>query len=527
LPHKTGFPRPILCCADKERTEMNWKKLKSGTDIRGTAIDGEKPMALTDDVVSQIAAAFSSWLSQKCGKAVPALTISVGRDSRISGPRIRDAVTAALVKRGVTVLDCGLASTPSMFMTTVDLPCDGAIQITASHHPYDRNGLKFFTRDGGLDAPDIDVLLSFCEKGELPPEADVPGKVVPTDYMSQYAAHLRSLIQKGVNAPDYEHPLAGFKIAVDAGNGAGGFYARDVLEPLGADVSGSQFLEPDGMFPNHIPNPENEEAMASICAAVVRSQSDLGVIFDTDVDRGGAVDSRGEEINRNRLVAIASAIALEGNEGGTIVTDSITSDGLKIYLEKTLGGHHHRFKRGYKNVINEAIRLNQEGINCPLAIETSGHAALRENYFLDDGAYLVTKIIIKMACLRREGKSLDSLLAPLQEPAEAREIRLPITEETFRPCGEKVLRLLEDYAVKQGWDIAPDNREGLRVSFPAGQGDGWFLLRLSVHDPIMPLNIESNSVGGVKIIAETLYGFLKNVQGLDLSPLENFLHAEA
>ena len=152
---------------------------------------------------------------------------------------------------------------------------------------------------------------------------------------------------------------------------------------------------------------------------------------------------------------------------------------------------------------------------------------MRENYFLDDGAYLVTKIIIKMACLRREGKSLDSLLAPLQEPAEAREIRLPITEETFRPCGEKVLRLLEDYAVKQGWDIAPDNREGLRVSFPAGQGDGWFLLRLSVHDPIMPLNIESNSVGGVKIIAETLYGFLKNVQGLDLSPLENFLHAEA
>ncbi len=505
---------------------MNWKKLKSGTDIRGTAIDGEKPMSLTDDVVSQIAAAFASWLSQKCGKKVPELTISVGRDSRISGPRIRDAVTAALILRGVTVLDCGLASTPSMFMTTVDLPCDGAIQITASHHPYDRNGLKFFTRDGGLDAPDIDVLLSLCEKQELPSKTEVPGKVIPTDYMIQYAAHLRSLIQKGVHAEDYEHPLSGFKIAVDAGNGAGGFYARDVLEPLGADVSGSQFLEPDGMFPNHIPNPENEEAMASICAAVIRSQSDLGVIFDTDVDRGGAVDSRGEEINRNRLVAIASAIALEGNEGGTIVTDSITSDGLKTYLEETLGGHHHRFKRGYKNVINEAIRLNQEGINCPLAIETSGHAALRENYFLDDGAYLVTKIIIKMACLRREGKSLDSLLAPLAEPVEAREIRLPIIEENFRPCGEEVLRVLEDHAVKEGWNIAPDNREGLRVSFPVGQGDGWFLLRLSVHDPIMPLNIESNSVGGVKIIAKTLYDFLLSVQGLDLSPLKNFLEID-
>lgn len=271
---------------------------------------------------------------RKKQKSVSELTLAVGRDSRISGPRIRDAVTAALNRAGVNVLDCGLASTPSMFMTTVDLPCDGSIQITASHHPYDRNGLKFFTRDGGLDAPDIDALLSLCEANQLPADAEIPGTVTPTDYMTQYAAHLRDLIQKGVNAEDYEHPLAGFKIAVDAGNGAGGFYARDVLAPLGADVSGSQFLEPDGMFPNHIPNPENEEAMASICKAVVDSHSDLGVIFDTDVDRGGAVDARGEEINRNRLVAIASVIALEGNEGGTIVTDSITSDGLKVYLEK-------------------------------------------------------------------------------------------------------------------------------------------------------------------------------------------------
>ena len=134
---------------------------------------------------------------------------------------------------------------------------------------------------------------------------------------------------------------------VDAGNGAGGFYARDVLAPLGADVSGSQFLEPDGMFPNHIPNPENEEAMASICGAVGKAQADLGVIFDTDVDRGGAVDARGQEINRNRLVALASAHCPgRQSRAATVVTDSITSDGLKDYLENTLGGHHHRFKRG-------------------------------------------------------------------------------------------------------------------------------------------------------------------------------------
>ena len=502
---------------------MNWKQLKSGTDIRGVAAEGQKPVTLTDPVVATLAQAFAGWLAEKKKKPVSDLTIAVGRDSRISGPRIRDAVSAALSGIGVSVLDCGLASTPSMFMVTVDLPCDGSIQITASHHPWDRNGLKFFTREGGLDAPDIDSLLARCESNTLPAPAAAAGAVTPTDYMTQYAAHLRELIQKGVNAPDYDHPLEGFHIVVDAGNGAGGFYARDVLAPLGADVSGSQFLEPDGMFPNHIPNPENEEAMASICGAVVKAQADLGVIFDTDVDRGGAVDARGQEINRNRLVALASAIALEGNPGGTVVTDSITSDGLKDYLENTLGGHHHRFKRGYKNVINEALRLNGEGVNCPLAIETSGHAAMRENYFLDDGAYLVTKIIIKMAQLRREGKDLDSLLTPLAEPAEAAEVRLPILEEDFRACGNQVIAQLEGYAREQGWQIAPDNREGLRVSFPQGEGDGWFLLRLSVHDPIMPLNMESNVAGGVKVIAQKLQAFLLTCKGLDHQPMADFL----
>ena len=121
---------------------------------------------------------------------------------------------------------------------------------------------------------------------------------------------------------------------MDAGNGAGGFYAQKVLAVLGADISGSQFLQPDGRFPNHIPNPEDKQAMKSACDATVRAGADMGVIFDTDVDRAGCVDSNGREINRNRLIALASVIALEENEGGTIVTDSITSSGLKIFIER-------------------------------------------------------------------------------------------------------------------------------------------------------------------------------------------------
>ena len=504
-----------------------WKQFKSGTDVRGVASEGvaNEPVNLTDAVIRQITGAFVLWLQKRTGLSPEEMTLSVGHDSRISAGRISGVVCDTLCRAGVQVLNCHLASTPSMFMTTVDLHCPGAIQITASHHPFNRNGLKFFTRDGGLEGSELSEILQLAEEGAMPPDAAAPGKITDTDYMTDYAAALRRTIQQGVNAPDYEHPLAGFHIVVDAGNGAGGFYARQVLAPLGADITGSQFLEPDGMFPNHIPNPENPKAMESICTAVKKAGADLGVIFDTDVDRGGAVDEKGEEINRNRLVAIASYIALQGNPGGTIVTDSITSDGLKEYIENTLGGRHHRFKRGYKNVIDEAIRLNREGVNCPLAIETSGHAALRENYFLDDGAYLCTRIIILAACLRREGKTLGDLLRPLREAAEEKEIRLPILEEDFRACGERVIDGLLAHAKAHQWQIAPDNHEGLRVSFGPQDGDGWFLLRLSVHDPILPLNIESNQPGGAKVIAGHLYGYLTSCEGIGLSPLEEYLHS--
>ena len=498
-----------------------WQQFKSGTDIRGCASEGVpgEEVNLTDEAVRKMTKGFALWLADHEKKQVSELTVAVGHDPRISAERLRADVVDALLKSGVHVLDCGLSSTPAMFMVTQDLACCGSVQLTASHHPFNRNGLKFFTRSGGLDGPDIEAILQHAQDGDEPAPAE--GKAESVNYMKQYCGRLRSTICKGVNAKDYDHPLSGFHIVVDAGNGAGGFYATEVLAPLGADISGSQFLEPDGRFPNHIPNPENETAMKSVCAAVVKAKADLGVIFDTDVDRGGAVDSKGDEINRNRLVAIASAIALENCPGGTIVTDSITSSGLKEYIEKTLGGKHRRFKRGYRNVINEALRLNAKGINCPLAIETSGHAAMKENYFLDDGAYLVTKIIIKTAALRAQGKTLEDLLKPLKEPAEALELRFPIRKEDFRAAGNAVIDALTKYAETQpGWHTAPDNCEGIRVSLDNDHGDGWFLLRLSVHDPLMPLNVESDREGGVKTILSELAVFLRKYEReLDLSPL--------
>ncbi|WP_322175530.1 phosphomannomutase/phosphoglucomutase [Acutalibacter caecimuris] len=498
---------------------MDLLSLKSGTDVRGIAEEtpAHGPVELDDGVVEAIAAAFLVWCEKRLDIPAKNLRLAVGRDSRLSGPRITGALERAFRAAGATCYDCGLASTPSMFMAVLDIPCHCAVQVTASHHPWYRNGLKFFTKDGGLDAPDMEEVLRLAGAGACPPKAE-GGSWQPCGHMEQYAAHLRKVIRAGAGGA--ERPLEGFHIVVDAGNGAGGFYAGQVLAPLGADISGSQFLEPDGRFPNHVPNPEDKTAMASASRAVVAAGADLGVVFDTDVDRAAVVDSHGREINRNRLVAVAAAIALEDAPGGTVVTDSITSDGLHDYIETTLGGRHCRFKRGYKNVINEAQRRNALGEDCPLAIETSGHAALRENYFLDDGAYLVTKILIKLAALRRQGQGLEDLLSPLQEPAESQEVRVPITDPDFRARGGQLIETLTAHAQAAGWQIAPDNHEGVRVSFPAGQGAGWFLVRLSVHDPILPINIESNVPGGAGLIRDKLRAFFAtHAQGLDVANL--------
>ena len=493
--------------------------LKSGTDIRGRAIEKDgKPIDLTDSRLVNITVALVDFLKNKLGKNE--LSVTVGYDSRLSSPHIAEIVMNTLSYCGVKVSDCGMSSTPSMFMSVINFGMDAAIEITASHLPMEMNGLKFFTREGGFSGNDIKVILENAQtKNVAIPE--LTGKTEKLDNMGKYCADLCDMIKKGVNAENYDTPLKNLKIVVDAGNGVGAFYAEKVLKVLGADTQGSRYLEPDGNFPNHIPNPENKEAMASICEAVTESGADLGVIFDTDCDRAACVDKSGNEINRNKLVALASYIALKGNDGGTVVTDSVTSDGLNEFIEKNLGGVHHRFKRGYKNVIDEAIRLEaEEGKNAPLAIETSGHAAFKENYYLDDGAYLITKIIIEAARLAEKGKAVESIIKDLKTPLEEREVRFTIKLSDFKAYG---LSVIDDFKAlcdkTDGIKVAPVNHEGVRVNFCEALGDGWQLLRMSVHEPLLVLNCESNSAGGVNKMLDFFKAFILQYDKLDISKL--------
>ncbi|MDE5757444.1 MAG: hypothetical protein K2H85_02410, partial [Allobaculum sp.] len=338
---------------------------------------------------------------------------------------------------------------------------------------------------------DIKELIEIAEKERFSHRTG--GSITKSDLMSVYAEHLRNVIAEKVEAKNPDLPLEDLHVVVDAGNGAGGFFVEQVLQPLGANTKGSKFLDPDGNFPNHIPNPEDPEAMAALVQAVKDSKADLGIIFDTDVDRSSAVDGQGNPIGRNDIVALASVLAAKHHPGMTVVTDSVTSNELGEFLEKK-GIHQHRYKRGYKNVINEAKRLNDEGIDAELAIETSGHAAFKDNYFLDDGAYLASRIIIEAA-----SNSIGDLIRDLAHPKDEKELRFKINEKAFQEYGRQVIEDLKNFAKESKYiTLVEPNYEGARIQFDTEHGNGFALLRLSLHENLLPLNLESADPKGAK-----------------------------
>ena len=488
-------------------------KLKSGTDIRGKAMGDDA--VLTADAVRDFARAFALWLTKRTGKE--RCKIAIGRDSRLTGGMFADAVISALRPAGQDIIDCGLFSTPAAY-TVTQLPsvmADGSIMITASHHPKGINGLKFFTADGGVNSAELDEIISLAEAGESI-GGEAHSTVVRRECLRLYSNMLADVIRKGTGL---YLPLKNMKIAVDAGHGAGGFFATNVLAPLGADVSCSQFLTPDGNFPAHSPNPENKEAMDSLRTRVLSTGADLGVIFDADVDRCAIVAHDGTEINRCSLIALASAVVLSETPGATIVTDSVTTEGLRAFIESK-GGVQLRFKRGYRNVIDEAKRLNDMGIDAPLAIESSGHAAFREHYFLDDGAYFITKILVVMSALRRKKQNLTDLIADLHKPLEEADIRLKFTDDGWRGTAEKIVSRLTALSERL-LTVSNDNYEGVRAYL--NNADGYFIVRTSVHDPVLPIYIEADKRGGTLKIAKFLYSFLSGFRGLDCAPLTEFI----
>lgn len=533
------------------------RRLQNGSDVRGVALDGEKgrKVDLTPPAVEAIAESFGEWVitgleRDAGGAAAEEVKVSLGRDPRISGGALSVAVFEGLARAGCVVFDMGLATTPACFMSTLLPPFSyhASIMMTASHLPYTRNGLKFFTKKGGLTSTDVEEI---CEKAarkyanrvaKVSTAIRVPPRRV--DFMSAYTKHLRDIIKQRVNHPlHYDSPLQGFQIIVNAGNGSGGFFTWDVLDKLGADTFGSLHLNPDGMFPNHIPNPEDKTAMALTRAAVLENNADLGIVFDTDVDRSGVVDKDGNPINGDKLIALMSAIVLKEHPGTTIVTDARTSMALTRFITDR-GGLHCLYRVGYRNVIDKGVQLNQDGVETHLMMETSGHGALKENHFLDDGAYMVVKIIIEMVRMKLEGseEGIGSLIKELEEPLEAVELRMDVKSEA-RFAKAKAVEIIEQFrnyiedGRLQGWELDScgdcwvsdgclvDSNDSAfaidahmyraKVSTTEHGEHGWIHLRQSIHNPNIAVNLQSTIPGGCQSMTTTLRDKFLLSSGLD------------
>ncbi|XP_075109967.1 uncharacterized protein LOC142181197 [Nicotiana tabacum] len=333
------------------------------------------------------------------------------------------------------------------------------------------------------------------------------------------------------------------QVIVNAGNGSGGFFTWDVLDKLGADTFGSLHLNPDGMLPNHIPNPEDKTAMALTRAAVLENKADLGIVFDTDVDRSGVVDSEGNPINGDRLIALMSAIVLKEHPSTTIVTDARTSMALTKFITNK-GGQHCLYRVGYRNVIDKGVNLNKDGIETHLMMETSGHGALKENHFLDDGAYMVVKIIIEMVRMKLEGSEggIGSLIEDLEEPLESAEVRMVVLSEP-RNAKAKAVEAIEAFRTHievhhlPGWELVAcgdcwvsdgclvdtnDDPAAIdafmyraKVSDEQNGEHGWVHLRQSIHNPNIAVNLQSTIPGGCQFMAKVLRDRFLLPSGMD------------
>ena len=540
----------------------------SSADIRGTFCDhprrgsvasaahaiGQQSSLATSPPLTPLAAyCFGYALARMLVEGNPSLTqppqIVIGHDPRTHGKTLVDAfcrgVTSLEGNEEVQIYYTGIATTPgiSTLCHLRSSQLKAGVAVTASHLPSDRNGFKLFMNGEGFTSAQLLQLYEYSticanewyNRGILPPTSshtihDIENTAVAcsgwVDWMPEYADFLRQSILDEVQEGD--KPLQGYSIVLNAGNGAGGFF-HSVIEDLGATVC-ALHCEPDGNFPNGVPNPEYPPMMEETTRACEECKADLGIMLDTDADRCGFIarnkDGKYEALNRNRLIALLGVLLSQSKPGSTIVTDSVTSEGLSTFLTNNLGLSHVRFIKGYANVIRKAKELKAE-----LAIETSGHSAFRENNYMDDGTYTAVKVLSLMA--KEKDTPLLELISDLHEVEEVGEIRMSTFDKSIttmkavfdfcamaieEACGEAKTSHL-------GWKLDTENLEGIRVSLSDSQ---FFMARKSLHDPIISIQIESNGKEEAKkrIVSPLLDRFQKEEfirNSLDLSALSEYL----
>ena len=421
-------------------------------DIRGV-VDED----LTVAVVRDVGRALGTRCVRGGGK-----TFGIGRDCRTHSPKLRDALADGLSDAGLSVVDFGMVPTPLLYFGVFFRDLDGGVQITGSHNPPEFNGLKMMMGKDTLHGDEIQDLRAAIEAGDL--DSNPGGSVRSEDILNPYVDYVADNIHLG------DRKLT---IVADAGNGVGGIVAAPLLERLGLTVH-TLFIEPDGTFPNHHPDPAEEHNLVDLIAKVAETGADLGVAYDGDGDRIGVVDDKGNIIAGDRLMIILSRALLAEEPGATIVGEVKCSQTLYDDINAN-GGHGIMWKVGHS-----LIKSKMKESGALLAGEMSGHIFFKHRWFgFDDALYTTARLVELMT---HSNAPLSDALRDVPVTYATPEVRIEVPDAIkFDIANWIAAELAREHSV-----VAID---GVRVIF----SDGWGLVRASNTQPALVLRTEAQS----------------------------------
>jgi phosphomannomutase/phosphoglucomutase len=419
-------------------------------DIRGVA-----GVDLTEETVGLVARALGTRVRDAGGTRVV-----VGRDVRLSSPGFHREALAGLLATGCDVIDVGIVPTPLVYFAAQQLKVDGLCMITGSHNPADYNGMKIGVGQTTIYGEAIQEILRMIRKGDF---ARGQGQVTLHDIVTPYQDYVARNLQLGRRK---------IKVVIDAGNGTGGI-AVPIFERLGVEVV-PLFLEPDGRFPNHHPDPTVEKNLEPLKRKVLETRADVGIAYDGDSDRVGAVDEQGQVLWGDQLMILFARAILAEVPGAAVVAEVKCSFTLYDDIKKR-GGRGIMWKAGHS-----LIKAKMKEEHAELAGEMSGHIFFGHRWLgFDDGIYSSARLV---ELLSRTDQPLSSLLADVPKTFSTPELRVDCREE----IKFEVVRRAQAFFTKGYEAITVD---GVRVVFP----DGWGLVRASNTQPILVLRFEATT----------------------------------
>ena len=440
-------------------------------DIRGLAEkDFDKEFALL------LGKVHGTIISKKGGKRV-----TVGRDCRATSDAYAEAVIAGLASTGLHVYDIGVCPTPLLYFSLFHLDVDGGIQVTASHNPSEYNGFKLCVGKETLYGQQIQDVRAKVERNEFKQKAG--GKVERYEIVPPYHRHLLQ------DVPRLARPL---KVVVDAGSGVGGPVAPPIFRELGCTVW-EIACTPDGRFPIHHPDPTVPENLAMLIEKVRHEKADLGIAYDGDADRIGAVDEQGNILWGDELLVLFARDVLQRNPHAVIISEVKCSQRLYDDIAKN-GGKAIMWKAGHS-----LLKAKMKETHALLAGEMSGHMFFKERYFgYDDAIYASLRLL---EILAKSSQPLSGLLADLPKSVSTPEIRVDCPDEKKFAIAEKA----KEYFRKH-YDII--DVDGVRVQFP----EGWGLIRASNTQPALVLRFEAKSDEKLKEYRAIIEGKLRELE---------------